>query len=78
MSNISFTNSQFPAIRMRRNRKSDWARRLVRENELGIDNLILSMIVHDGDGPNQPIASMPNIVRIILKALLKLQSKLNN
>lgn len=48
---------------MRRNRKSDWTRRLVRETELGINNLILSMIVHDGSGPNQAIASMPNVVR---------------
>lgn len=63
MSNNSFTNSAFPAIRMRRNRKSDWARRLVRETNLSVDNLILSMIVHDGSGPNQAIPSMPNIVR---------------
>lgn len=71
MSNNSFMNEAFPSTRMRRNRKSDWARRLVRESALSADNLILSMIVHDGDGPNQNIASMPNIVRHNFESAVK-------
>ncbi len=53
----------FPAIRMRRNRKSDWARRLVREKNLSVNNIILSLIIHDRESPNEPIGSMPNIYR---------------
>ena len=56
---------------MRRNRKSDWSRRLVRETEFGVNNLILSMIVHDGQGENQTIASMPNIVRHNFESAVK-------
>lgn len=55
--------NSFPAIRSRRNRKADWSRRLVRENELTTNNLILSMIVHDGKSGPQKIDSMPNILR---------------
>ncbi|KAF0113241.1 MAG: porphobilinogen synthase [Hyphomonadaceae bacterium] len=55
--------SQFPLARPRRNRKADWARRLVRETELCVNDLILPLIVHDGDGGAQPIASMPGISR---------------
>jgi porphobilinogen synthase len=61
----------FPFARMRRNRKTDWSRRLVREKELSVNNLILSLIVHDRDEPNEPIASMPNIVRHNLQSALE-------
>lgn len=49
--------------RPRRNRKSEWSRRLVREKNLSVNDLILSMIVHDKDAPNEEIVSMPGIVR---------------
>lgn len=61
----------FPAIRMRRNRKTEWARRLVREKELSVNNIILSLIIHDRKSPNEPIASMPNIVRHNLESALE-------
>lgn len=57
------SNFNFPNIRMRRNRKSDWARRIVREKSLCADDLILSLIVHDRDAPNENISSMPGIIR---------------
>jgi porphobilinogen synthase len=57
------TTSQFPHARPRRNRKADWARRLVRETELSVNDLILPLIVHDQGGGPQSIASMPNVLR---------------
>ena len=47
--------------RMRRNRKSEWARRLVRENVLTTDDLIWPLFVVDGVNKRAPIASMPGV-----------------
>jgi porphobilinogen synthase len=49
--------------RPRRNRKSDWARRLVRENVLTTDDLIWPIFVIDGEKRTQPVASMPGVMR---------------
>ncbi|RTL50325.1 MAG: porphobilinogen synthase [Bradyrhizobiaceae bacterium] len=50
--------------RMRRNRKSEWARRLVRENVLTTDDLIWPLFVADGDNRRAPVASMPGVDRL--------------
>ena len=55
---------QFPAIRMRRNRRADWARRLVRENTLNVDDLIWPLFLIDGKKSRDPIASMPGVDRL--------------
>ena len=49
--------------RMRRNRKTDWSRRLVRENTLSIDDLIWPIFLTDGEGESTPIPSMPGVKR---------------
>ena len=51
-------------IRMRRNRRADWARRMVRENVLTVDDLIWPLFVMDGDNARQPVASMPGVERL--------------
>jgi porphobilinogen synthase len=51
-------------IRPRRNRKADWARRLVREASLSVDDLIWPFFVTDGAGKREPIPSMPGVERI--------------
>ncbi|MEJ8573694.1 porphobilinogen synthase [Microbaculum marinum] len=51
------------AVRPRRNRRADWARRLVRENLLGVDDLIWPLFVVSGTGVREPVASMPGVVR---------------
>ena len=43
--------------RPRRNRKTDWSRRLVREHTLTVDDLIWPMFVIEGEGRREPIAS---------------------
>ncbi|MEH2477154.1 porphobilinogen synthase [Nitrobacteraceae bacterium AZCC 2146] len=50
--------------RPRRNRKAEWARRLVRENVLTTDDLIWPLFVIDGDNKRAEIASMPGIERL--------------
>ncbi|WP_244668902.1 porphobilinogen synthase [Rhodobium orientis] len=49
---------------MRRNRKSDWARRMVRENTLTVDDLIWPLFVIAGSNVRQPVASMPGVERL--------------
>jgi porphobilinogen synthase len=52
------------AVRPRRNRKAEWARRLVRENVLTTDDLIWPMFVVDGNNARTPVASMPGVDRL--------------
>src|SRR5258708_19361694 len=50
--------------RPRRNRKAEWARRLVRENVLTTDDLIWPLFVVDGHNTRTPVASMPGVDRL--------------
>jgi porphobilinogen synthase len=51
-------------IRMRRNRRSDWARRMVCENVLTTGDLIWPLFVMNGDNARTPVASMPGVERL--------------
>ncbi len=51
-------------IRPRRNRRTEWARRLVRENVLTADDLIWPIFVVDGERMRVPVASMPGVERL--------------
>jgi porphobilinogen synthase len=50
--------------RMRRNRRSEWARRLVRESVVTTDDLIWPIFVMDGDKARAPVGSMPGVERL--------------
>ncbi len=50
----------FPKIRMRRLRKSDSMRRLVRQTSLSIDDLVYPLFVREGENLKEPIKSMAN------------------
>src|SRR5205085_6531881 len=52
------------AVRPRRNRKAEWARRLVRENVLTVDDLIWPLFLMDGSARREPVASMPGVERL--------------
>src|ERR1700730_1521428 len=52
------------AVRPRRNRKAEWARRLVRENVLTTDDLIWPLFVVDGHNKRLGVASMPGVDRL--------------
>ena len=56
--------NSFPATRMRRMRRDDFSRRLMRETHLSVDSLIYPIFVIEGRGERQPIASMPGIERL--------------
>jgi porphobilinogen synthase len=59
----------FPRTRLRRNRRDDWSRRLVREHRLTADDLILPLFVHEGEGLRTAIASMPGVERLSIDLL---------
>ena len=50
--------------RMRRNRKADWIRRMVRENQLTVDDLIWPIFLVDGKDHAEPIEAMPDVFRL--------------
>lgn len=54
----------FPSTRPRRNRKVDWARRLVQENQLSVNDLIWPVFVTEGTKTRTPVASMPGVDRV--------------
>ena len=57
-------NTTFPRIRMRRNRSHDFVRRMVREHDLTVNDLIYPMFVVEGKDTRQPVDSMPKIERL--------------
>ena len=67
MSNIQ---GNFPKTRLRRNRMKDFSRRLVAENNLGTNDLILPLFVCEGSNVEDPIQSMPGVNRYSIDKLL--------
>ncbi len=68
---INTANRLFPATRLRRNRRDDFSRRLVRENQLSVDDLIYPVFVLDGSNRRETVASMPGVERLSIDLLLK-------
>ena len=60
----------FPAVRMRRMRRDDFSRRLMRENLLSTNDLIYPVFVLEGRGRTEKVASMPGVERVTLDRLL--------
>jgi porphobilinogen synthase len=59
----------FPARRMRRMRRDDFSRRLMRETRLGPEDLIYPVFVLDGQGRREAVASMPGVERLSVDLL---------
>jgi porphobilinogen synthase len=57
--------------RMRRNRRADWSRRMVREASLSVDDLIWPAFVVEGGGTETPIRSMPGVHRFGIDRLVR-------
>ncbi len=70
---MSFISAEraFPFTRLRRNRRDEFSRRLVRENVLSVDDLILPVFVLDGKNQREAIASMPGVERLSIDLLLQ-------
>jgi porphobilinogen synthase len=62
---------KFPPRRMRRMRRDDFSRRLMRESHLSVDDLIYPMFILEGEGQREAVASMPGIERLSIDELLK-------
>ncbi|MGB6190598.1 MAG: porphobilinogen synthase [Aeromonas molluscorum] len=60
----------FPGRRLRRARKQDFSRRLMRENRLTVDDLIYPVFVLEGEGQREAVASMPGVDRLSIDLLL--------
>ena len=63
-------NAVFPGIRMRRMRRDDFSRRLMREHTLTVNDLIYPVFVLEGAGRSEDVASMPGVARVSLDRLL--------
>ena len=57
--------------RPRRNRKADWARRLVAENALSVNDLIWPIFIIDGENKREKVASMPGVERLSIDLAVK-------
>ncbi|MHB0992371.1 MAG: porphobilinogen synthase [Burkholderiales bacterium] len=64
------SNTIYPLTRMRRMRRDDFSRRLMRENALTVDDLIYPVFVLDGENRCEAVASMPGVERVSLDRLL--------
>ena len=62
--------TSYPATRLRRLRRDDFTRRLVRENALSVNDLIYPVFVLDGEKKREAVASMPGVERLSLDLLL--------
>lgn len=70
--------SKYPKTRMRRMRRDDFSRRLMRENRLSADDLIYPVFVLDGAGRSETISSMPGVNRVSLDLLLEVAAQCVN
>jgi porphobilinogen synthase len=58
-------------IRMRRNRRADWSRRLVREHRLSVDDLIWPIFVIEGKARRENVEAMPGVERLTIDEALR-------
>ncbi len=65
-----FGLGRFPAVRMRRNRRHAWSRRLTCETQLSVDHLIWPIFIHEGQGIRQAIDSLPGVERLSIDLLV--------
>jgi porphobilinogen synthase len=73
--NPSSSLSAYPRLRLRRNRRDDWTRRLVAETVLSPADFLWPVFVHDAAEARTPIASMPGVDRLSIPALVNAASE---
>ncbi|MET0106843.1 MAG: porphobilinogen synthase [Sedimenticola sp.] len=71
MSNKSALSSRYPSARMRRMRRDDFSRRLMRESALTPDDFIYPVFVLEGEGNREAVPSMPGVERMSIDLLVK-------
>ena len=60
---------KYPSLRLRRNRKHSWSRRLIQENTLSPNDFILPIFLIDGSNKRESISSMPGVYRYTINRL---------
>ena len=60
---------KYPGLRLRRNRKESWSRKLVQENTLSPNDFILPIFLIDGSNKKQKISTMPGVFRYTINRL---------
>ena len=70
-SNKQFSINSFPRVRMRRNRLSEFSRKIVSENNFSVNDLIYPIFITYGSKVKEEISSMPGIYRFSLDQLHK-------
>lgn len=70
---MAFSDGQrfYPETRLRRMRADDFSRRLMRENQLSVNDLIYPMFILDGKNQREAISSMPGIERLSIDLAVK-------
>ena len=68
----------YPSIRLRRNRKTEWSRRLVSEDNLSTNDLIWPIFIRDGKNIKEPVKTMPGIYRYTIDKIENLVEKAIN
>jgi len=71
MSSPYTLRADYPLTRMRRMRRDDFSRRLMRETRLTPDDLIHPVFVLEGRGQREPVASMPGVARLSIDLLVE-------
>ena len=66
---------KYPELRLRRNRKVSWARKLVQENTLSANDFILPIFLIDGSNKKESISSMPGVYRYTINRLGQIVDK---
>jgi len=64
-------DAKYPLTRMRRMRRNEFSRRLMRENTLSVDDLICPVFVLEGEGRREAVASMPGVERMSVDELVR-------
>ncbi len=66
---------KYPALRLRRNRKESWTRRLTQENTLSPNDFILPIFLIEGSNKKQEISTMPGVFRYTINRLSQIVDK---
>ena len=65
----------YPNVRLRRNRKAEWSRRLVSESNLSPNDLIWPIFIRNGKNIKEPVKSMPGVFLYTLDQIERLVEK---
>ena len=66
---------KYPSLRLRRNRKESWSRKLVQESTLSPNDFILPIFLIDGNNKKQKISTMPGVYRYTINRLSQVVDK---